>query len=82
MDDSLIELTMARSQTRHRMWLAQFGEAGGCEVAVEGERLLEALGAHEGEAGRVDERVLALVVRPQPAQGLVSGASLSSRTPP
>ena len=50
---------------------AQFREPCGGEVAVEGERLLDPLGAHVGEAGRVDEGVLALVVPAQPAQGLV-----------
>jgi hypothetical protein len=37
----------------------QFCEAGGGEVAIEGECLLDALRAHVGEAGRVDERLLA-----------------------
>jgi len=50
---------------------AQFCEAGGGEVAVEGERLLNPLCPHVGEAGRVDEGVLALVVLAQPAEGLV-----------
>lgn len=50
---------------------AEFGEPGGREVAVEGERLLDSPGAHVGEAGRVDEGVLALVMLAQPAQGLV-----------
>lgn len=49
----------------------QFDEAGRGEVAVESERLLDALGAHEGEAGRIDKRVLALVVLAEPAQRLV-----------
>jgi predicted transcriptional regulator of viral defense system len=49
----------------------QFGEAGGGEVAVEGERVTDVVGAHVGEAGRVDERVLALVVLAQPAEGVV-----------
>lgn len=48
----------------------QFGEAGGGEVTVEGERVLDALGAHVGEAGGVDERVLALVVLAQPLERL------------
>jgi len=53
-------------------WLRpQFREAGGGEVAVEGQRVPNALGAHVGEAGRVDEGVLALVVGAEPVEGLV-----------
>lgn len=44
----------------------QFGEAGCREVSVEGERLRDSLGTHEGEAGGVDKRVLALVVLAEP----------------
>lgn len=44
----------------------QFDETGRGEIAVEGEGVLDALGSHEGEAGRIDERVLPLVVAAEP----------------
>ena len=49
----------------------QFDEAGRCEVAIEGECLFDSPGPHEGKAGRVDERVLALVVPAEPEQRFV-----------
>jgi hypothetical protein len=44
----------------------QFEKARGGEVAVEGKRLGDPLRSHKGEAGGVDERVLALVVLTEP----------------
>jgi hypothetical protein len=52
------------------MLRAQLGEAGRGEDAVEGQRALDSQRAHKREARRVDERVLALVVAPKPAQRL------------
>jgi hypothetical protein len=50
---------------------AQHDEACGLEVVVEGERLPDCELAHEGEARRVDERVLALVAPTQPVERLL-----------
>src|ERR671914_2480210 len=55
---------------------AQLGEARGSEVAIEGERFADAPGAHEGEARRIDEGVLALIVAPKPAQRLILDATV------
>jgi ARG and Rhodanese-Phosphatase-superfamily-associated Protein domain len=49
---------------------AKLDEAGGLEVAVEGERTLDPQRPHEREARGVDKRVLAFVVPPEPAQRL------------
>ncbi len=46
----------------------ELDEAGGGEVAVEGERVAQAPTTHHREAGGVDERVLAFVVLAQPRQ--------------
>lgn len=59
---------------------AEFGEACRGKVAVEGERFLDALGPHEGEARRIDEGVLALVVLAQPRMELVKSRSTSLAT--
>jgi len=45
---------------------AELDEAGGGEVAVEGERAADPQRAHQREAGGVDEGVLALVVAAEP----------------
>jgi hypothetical protein len=48
---------------------SQLDEAGGTEVAIEGERLADSEGAHDREACRVDKGVLPLIVLAQPRQG-------------
>jgi hypothetical protein len=52
-----------------RRGLPQLQEPGRREVAVIGQGSVDAHRVHDREAGRVHERVLALVVRSQPGQG-------------
>jgi hypothetical protein len=61
---------------RHPVSASQFCKACGRELAVERERFADAPGAHEGEAGRVDERILGLIVAPEPAQRLILDAAV------
>src|SRR6266516_7267478 len=45
-------------------------EPGGAEIVVKGERLVDPAAAHDGEAGRIDEGVLPLVMLTEPAPGI------------